>query len=75
MPRSIDILTESPASVEQIAAAFGREDYWLARVAATTLSRWIRCRSMPTARWQRASLSILAVSYCPALLPGLSPET
>jgi hypothetical protein len=25
-------LTESPASVEQIHAAFGREDYWLARI-------------------------------------------
>jgi hypothetical protein len=33
MPCSIEILTESPASVEQINAAFGREDYWLARVA------------------------------------------
>jgi Protein of unknown function (DUF2505) len=33
MPRSFDILTASPASVEQIHAAFGREDYWLARVA------------------------------------------
>ncbi|MGH3970354.1 MAG: DUF2505 domain-containing protein, partial [Mycobacterium sp.] len=34
MSRSFDILTESPASVEQIHAAFGREDYWLARHAA-----------------------------------------
>src|ERR1700755_2090046 len=34
MPRSFDILTQSPASVEQIHAAFGREDYWLARIAA-----------------------------------------
>ena len=34
MSRSFDILTESPASVEQIHAAFGREDYWLARCAA-----------------------------------------
>ena len=32
MPRSLDILTESPASVEQIHSAFGREDYWLARL-------------------------------------------
>jgi hypothetical protein len=41
MPRSFDIVTESPASVEQIHAAFGREDYWLARIepgaAVTTL--------------------------------------
>jgi hypothetical protein len=34
MPRSFDILTESSASVEQVHAAFGREDYWLARIAA-----------------------------------------
>jgi len=34
MPRTFDGLTESPASVEQIHAAFGREDYWLARLAA-----------------------------------------
>jgi Protein of unknown function (DUF2505) len=32
MPRSFDIVTESSASVEQIHAAFGREDYWLARI-------------------------------------------
>jgi hypothetical protein len=34
MPRSFDIVTASPASVEQVHAAFGREDYWLDRVAA-----------------------------------------
>jgi hypothetical protein len=34
MPRSFVISTESPASVEQIHAAFGREDYWQARYAA-----------------------------------------
>jgi|SRR6185437_3260212 hypothetical protein len=34
MSRSFDVLTESSASVEQIHAAFGREDYWLARIAA-----------------------------------------
>ena len=45
MSRSFDILTEWPASVEQIHAAFGREDYWLARHAAgdatTTLDKLI----------------------------------
>ena len=35
MPRSFDILTESPATVEQVHAAFRREDYWLARWAAS----------------------------------------
>jgi hypothetical protein len=34
MSRSFDILTDSPASVEQLHAAFSREDYWLARHAA-----------------------------------------
>jgi Protein of unknown function (DUF2505) len=33
MSRSFDGLAPSPASVEQIHAAFGREDYWLARLA------------------------------------------
>jgi hypothetical protein len=33
MPHSFDIVTESPASVEQIHAAYGTEDYWLALVA------------------------------------------
>jgi hypothetical protein len=33
MSRSFHGLTESLASVEQIHAAFGREDYWLARIA------------------------------------------
>ena len=41
MSRSFDVFTESPASVEQIHSAFGREDYWLARLepggATTTL--------------------------------------
>ncbi|MDD4866749.1 MAG: DUF2505 domain-containing protein [Mycobacterium sp.] len=34
MPRSFDISSATPASVEQIHAAFGREDYWQARIAA-----------------------------------------
>jgi hypothetical protein len=35
MPRSFDVWAEAPASVEQGHAAFGREDYWLARFAAS----------------------------------------
>jgi hypothetical protein len=34
MSHSFDVSTESPASVEQIHATFGREDYWLDRCAA-----------------------------------------
>ncbi|SBS75581.1 conserved hypothetical protein [uncultured Mycobacterium sp.] len=33
MARSFDILAESVANVDQIHAAFGREDYWLDRLA------------------------------------------
>jgi hypothetical protein len=46
MPRSFDILTESPASVEQIHAAFGREDYWLARIAAGATTTTITLDSL-----------------------------
>lgn len=38
MPRSFDVSTESPASVEQIHAAFSSEQYWLARVALADAS-------------------------------------
>ena len=34
MPRSFEVLTESPSSVGQVHAAFGSEDYWLDRFAA-----------------------------------------
>jgi len=34
MPRSFEVSAESPASVEEVLAAFGGEDYWLARFAA-----------------------------------------
>lgn len=40
MSRSFDVVTESTATVDQIHAAFGRQDYWLARIAgdgSTTL--------------------------------------
>jgi hypothetical protein len=33
MPRSFDVSVDSPASVEQVHAAFSSEDYWLARLA------------------------------------------
>lgn len=33
MSRSFEVVAESPDSVEQIHAAFSREDYWLARLA------------------------------------------
>jgi hypothetical protein len=34
MPHSFDVLTEGLATVEQIHAAFSREDYWQARLVA-----------------------------------------
>ena len=33
MPRSFDVSVDSPASVEQVHAAFSAEEYWLARLA------------------------------------------
>jgi hypothetical protein len=33
MPRSFDASVDSPASVEQVHAAFSAEEYWLARIA------------------------------------------
>jgi acetyl-CoA C-acetyltransferase len=37
---SFDVWTESPASVEQIHATFGREDYWLTRLGAGDARTW-----------------------------------
>ncbi len=34
MPRSFEVLVESPVSVEQVHTAFSGEDYWEARLAA-----------------------------------------
>jgi hypothetical protein len=34
MSRTFDVSIHSPTSVEQIHAAFGEEDYWMARIAA-----------------------------------------
>jgi Protein of unknown function (DUF2505) len=34
MPRTFDLIVESPSSVEQFRAAFGDEEYWQARLAA-----------------------------------------
>lgn len=45
MPSSFDVVAASPASVEQIHAAYSRNDYWLARIepgpALTTLDSLI----------------------------------
>jgi hypothetical protein len=45
MSRSVEVVVDSPASVEQVHAAFAREDYWLARCAefdaATTLDSFV----------------------------------
>lgn len=45
MPRSFDVSADSPATVEQVHAAFSGEDYWLARLAtlngSTTLDSLI----------------------------------
>ena len=36
MPRSFELVAESPATVEQVHGAFRRQDYWLARLATFT---------------------------------------
>jgi hypothetical protein len=38
MSHAFEIVSESPASVERIHAAFGREDYWLDRLAGDAAS-------------------------------------
>ncbi len=38
MSRTFDVFSESAASVEQIHAAFSREDYWRARISAAAAS-------------------------------------
>ena len=39
MPRSFELSAESPASVDQVHAAFADEDYWRARLAAIGAGR------------------------------------
>ena len=84
MSHSFDILTESPASVEQIHAAFGREDYWLARLAAgdaiTTLDSLIvdadgTVTVRATQHLGRQLLPGLAAKLVPGELKILSSET
>ncbi|MCV7260382.1 DUF2505 domain-containing protein [Mycobacterium shimoidei] len=45
MPRSFDVSADSPATVEQVRAAFSGEDYWLARLenlrGSTTLDSFV----------------------------------
>jgi hypothetical protein len=38
MPHSFDVFTESSAKVDEIHAAFGREDYWLARLSGDAIT-------------------------------------
>ncbi len=84
MSRSFEILTESPASVEQIRAAFGREDYWLARLAAgdatTTLdSLIVDADGTVTVRRTQHLVRQLLPGLVAKLIPGdlkiLSSET
>jgi uncharacterized protein DUF2505 len=84
MSRSFDVLTESPASVEQIHAAFGREDYWLARHAAgdasTTLDSLIvdadgTVTVCATQHLGRQLLSGLVAKLVPGELKILHSET
>jgi hypothetical protein len=85
MSRSFEILTESPASVEEIHAAFGREDYWLARIAAgeattTTLDSLLvdadgTVTVRATQHLDRQLLSGLVAKFVPGDLKILNCET
>jgi uncharacterized protein DUF2505 len=70
MSRSFDGLTESPASVDQIHAAFSREDYWLARIAvgAATASTTLDSLTVD----DDGTVRVRVVQHLgPQLLPGL----
>jgi hypothetical protein len=41
MPRSFDVSSDLPASVEQVQSAYGDENYWLARNAALSGSKML----------------------------------
>jgi hypothetical protein len=84
MTRSFEILTESPASVEEIHAAFGREDYWLARIAAgeatTTLDSLLvdadgTVTVRATQHLDRQLLSGLVAKFVPGDLKIMNCET
>jgi hypothetical protein len=84
MSRSFEILTESPASVEEIHAAFGREDYWLARIAAgeatTTLDSLLvdadgTVTVRATQHLDRQLLSGLVAKFVPGDLKIMNCET
>jgi hypothetical protein len=84
MSRSFDILTESTANVEQIHAAFGREDYWLARIAvggATTTLDWLTVDADGTVtvritqHLSRQLLPELVARFVPGELKILNCET
>ena len=84
MSRSFEILTESPASVEQFHATFAREDYWQARLAAgdatITLDSLIvdadgTVTVRATQHLVRRLLPGLVAKFVPADLKILSSET
>jgi len=67
MPRSFDIVTESAASVEQVHAAFSREDYWLARLAAFDVASTLDSLIVDTDR----TVTVTVTQYLGRqLLPG-----
>ncbi|MFP1152897.1 DUF2505 domain-containing protein [Mycobacterium sherrisii] len=84
MPRSFDVLTESPASVEQIHAAFSSEDYWLARIAIGDASTTLDSLTVGpdgavavqvTQHVGRALLPSMVTKFAPADLKLVHSET
>lgn len=70
MSRSFDGLTESPATVEQIHAAFSREEYWRARIAVGAAAD---CTTLDTFTVDADGRVTVRVTQHlgPQLLPGL----
>ncbi len=83
MSHSFEIVTESVASIDQIHAAFGREDYWLDRLtgdASTTLDSLVVAADGAvevhiTQHLGRQILPALVTSFVPADLKLIYRET
>ena len=62
MPHSFDLSAESPASVDQVHAAFGDEDYWRARLVA--LGAGPRVATLDSLIVDAAGTVIVTATFC-----------
>jgi hypothetical protein len=68
MPRSFDASVDSPASVEQVHAAFSAEEYWLARIATQNGNSTLTSLVVDDDRTVRVTTT---QDLGPDLLPGI----